>query len=55
MVDKDIHTYTSLLESQHITEGITSAFEHDSPKHVVMDPSHLSSSAVYFVVCCFFI
>lgn len=52
MVDKDIHTYTSLLESQHITEGITSTFEHDSPKHVVMAP--LPSFFLCSVFCCVF-
>lgn len=49
MVEKDIHTYTSLLESQHITEGITSTFEHDAPKHVVVAPlpSFFLCSAVF--------
>lgn len=42
MVEKDIHTYTSLLESQPVTEGITRASQHDSPKHV-MTPSRLPS------------
>lgn len=46
MVEKDIHTYTSLLESQPVTEGICSAFQHDSPKHV-MTPSPLLCSADY--------
>lgn len=52
--EKDIHTYTSLLESQHITEGITSTFcEHSSLQHALMTLSHLLSCAVpaYCLMC----